>query len=198
MRLHTAVPLLAIVLSTVTGCGGRDRGTTGPGPTADGGASGSSDAGGLCTNTCEYANDGECDDGSPGAAYSLCELGTDCNDCGATPGGDAGMTEVPVTACVTTLELYVDTAHTVLHSTEHYCDEFGGECASGSGAYTEYTEERFVGETCASRGYSVQCSGSGLWYRPGEVPDACSGSSGCDYAECIAAGNTPMYCERCL
>jgi hypothetical protein len=36
----------------------------------------------LCTNTCRYANDGDCDDGGPGSSFSLCDLGTDCNDCG--------------------------------------------------------------------------------------------------------------------
>ena len=36
-----------------------------------------------CTNTCYNAkNDNECDDGGPGAKYSNCALGTDCNDCG--------------------------------------------------------------------------------------------------------------------
>ena len=38
--------------------------------------------GSLCTNTCEYANDGECDDGGPESLYDDCELGTDCADCG--------------------------------------------------------------------------------------------------------------------
>ena len=38
--------------------------------------------GGACTNDCATANDGECDDGGPGALYDLCGLGTDCNDCG--------------------------------------------------------------------------------------------------------------------
>ena len=36
----------------------------------------------LCTDTCVWAMDGECDDGGPGSAYSLCDLGTDCTDCG--------------------------------------------------------------------------------------------------------------------
>ncbi len=35
-----------------------------------------------CTNTCASANDNECDDGGPNSLYSICELGTDCNDCG--------------------------------------------------------------------------------------------------------------------
>jgi subtilisin-like proprotein convertase family protein len=36
----------------------------------------------LCTNTCGYASDGDCDDGGTGSAYSVCNLGTDCADCG--------------------------------------------------------------------------------------------------------------------
>lgn len=36
----------------------------------------------MCTNTCEFANDGECDDGGPGAEFDVCALGTDCDDCG--------------------------------------------------------------------------------------------------------------------
>ena len=37
---------------------------------------------GLCTNSCMYAGDGDCDDGGPGSDFSLCALGTDCSDCG--------------------------------------------------------------------------------------------------------------------
>lgn len=36
----------------------------------------------LCTDTCTWAGDGECDDGGPGSDYSVCALGTDCADCG--------------------------------------------------------------------------------------------------------------------
>ncbi len=36
-----------------------------------------------CDNTCEFAFDGDCDDGGPGSDFSSCELGTDCADCGA-------------------------------------------------------------------------------------------------------------------
>lgn len=35
-----------------------------------------------CTNTCVTANDGECDDGGANSLYSICDLGTDCADCG--------------------------------------------------------------------------------------------------------------------
>lgn len=37
----------------------------------------------MCSDTCiYYTNDGDCDDGGDGSAYSLCDLGTDCHDCG--------------------------------------------------------------------------------------------------------------------
>jgi trypsin-like peptidase len=37
----------------------------------------------LCTDTCIYAGDAECDDGGPGALPDVyCALGTDCTDCG--------------------------------------------------------------------------------------------------------------------
>lgn len=39
----------------------------------------------ACSNTCRYANDGECDDGRPGGATAVCEPGTDCADCGRLP-----------------------------------------------------------------------------------------------------------------
>ena len=37
----------------------------------------------LCTNTCAYPNDGDCDDGGKASTYSVCGIGTDCADCGA-------------------------------------------------------------------------------------------------------------------
>ena len=39
----------------------------------------------LCTETCMYTNDGYCDDGGKGSLHggaSVCDLGTDCIDCG--------------------------------------------------------------------------------------------------------------------
>ena len=36
----------------------------------------------ICTNTCNYASDSDCDDGGPGTEYNLCSPGTDCQDCG--------------------------------------------------------------------------------------------------------------------
>ena len=37
---------------------------------------------GVCTNTCQFAFDGECDDGGIGSVYAICDVGSDCSDCG--------------------------------------------------------------------------------------------------------------------
>lgn len=37
----------------------------------------------LCADTCEFANDGACDDGGPLSEFAVCEYGTDCADCGS-------------------------------------------------------------------------------------------------------------------
>lgn len=63
----------------------------GPLPMADSGPGvvdsgvGVPDSGGgeiLCTDTCPSAMDAACDDGGEGSMFSICELGTDCSDCG--------------------------------------------------------------------------------------------------------------------
>jgi hypothetical protein len=41
----------------------------------------------ACFDTCNYASDGMCDDGGPGAEYSLCSLDTDCADCDGASSG---------------------------------------------------------------------------------------------------------------
>lgn len=49
------------------------------------------DTGGiLCTDTCEYAYDFECDDGGTFSLTSACPLGTDCFDCGIRTGSGGG------------------------------------------------------------------------------------------------------------
>ncbi|MEC7985355.1 MAG: MopE-related protein [Myxococcota bacterium] len=43
---------------------------------------------GLCDDTCQYAGDGECDDGGTSSDYDICALGTDCTDCSARDDND--------------------------------------------------------------------------------------------------------------
>lgn len=39
----------------------------------------------LCDETCDWSDDGVCDDGGPGSEGSPCDFGTDCLDCGGRP-----------------------------------------------------------------------------------------------------------------
>jgi hypothetical protein len=84
----------------------------------------------TCTNTCSYAHDDECDDGSPGSSYSLCPLGSDCADCSGS-GGSTGHT----TGC----------SNTCSYANDDVCDDgspgssyslctLGTDCADCSGS----------------------------------------------------------------
>ena len=46
----------------------------------------------TCSNTCNWASDGDCDDGGPGAQYAACSLGTDCVDCGSRSSSHPSVT----------------------------------------------------------------------------------------------------------
>lgn len=59
---------------------------------------GGGDGGGLCSDICIFAFDGECDDGGPSSAFALCDLGTDCNDCGSRE-SDGGGEQLCSDAC---------------------------------------------------------------------------------------------------
>ena len=40
----------------------------------------------LCTNTCDFGGDAECDDGGIGSEFASCPIGSDCEDCGSRGG----------------------------------------------------------------------------------------------------------------
>ena len=42
-----------------------------------------------CDDSCQFSGDGNCDDGGPASKSELCELGTDCTDCGSRAPGAA-------------------------------------------------------------------------------------------------------------
>jgi hypothetical protein len=46
---------------------------------------------GICYDYCEWAGDGECDDGGPGALWFVCDYGSDCTDCGVRDFGDGSF-----------------------------------------------------------------------------------------------------------
>ena len=55
----------------------------------------------LCTETCVWASDGDCDDGGPGLQYTSCAIGTDCTDCGVRKLVELNVTSCSVVACGT-------------------------------------------------------------------------------------------------
>ena len=56
--------------------------TTGGGDGAGGSTTTTIPTASLCTESCYYSQDGDCDDGGSGAEFTACTLGTDCTDCG--------------------------------------------------------------------------------------------------------------------
>ena len=63
----------------------------------------------ACDNTCPtypyYANDNYCDDGGEGSQYSLCEYGTDCNDCEPRVYSPSMPPSAPVIKCDLLMDL---------------------------------------------------------------------------------------------
>jgi len=55
----------------------------------------------ACTETCEWASDGDCDDGGLGTEYSSCAIGTDCTDCGMRQQVVLNVTSCSVVTCGT-------------------------------------------------------------------------------------------------
>ena len=86
----TLLPTL-LLLAALGGLGCTNRTGRYRGPTYDASSTGAV----ACTDTCRYASDGACDDGGEGSDYALCELGTDCADCGPRGGGDDGSSTSP-------------------------------------------------------------------------------------------------------
>jgi hypothetical protein len=106
--------------------------------------------GGSCINTCQYANDGECDDGRPGAHTSACPYGSDCNDCGyaAQQSYQGGGYQQQTGGCY--------------DSCQHARD---GECDDGRpGAHTSL---------CAYGTDCTDCQGGGVYYQGGSCINTC-------------------------
>lgn len=85
-------------------------------------------SGSLCTDTCRFAYDGECDDGGEGAITGLCGLGTDCGDCGARSAGGPPPMMMEGDECPEGCG--GDEVCVRMHGCLSLC-ETGGDCASG-------------------------------------------------------------------
>ncbi|XP_077984197.1 uncharacterized protein LOC144438865 isoform X2 [Glandiceps talaboti] len=103
----------------------------------------------VCTETCSYNDDGECDDGGAGSDYDVCRLGTDCKDCGSRSYDD--------TVCSETCEYSGD-----------------GECDDG-GDGSDY-DSCGLGTDCEDCGSRYVCSEICLYSDDGECDDGGAGS----------------------
>ena len=152
-------------------CGGGDDG---------GGGGGGGDPTMICTNSCEFANDGECDDGGEGADFDECSLGTDCGDCGPrtvdtnTGTADAGSGQGCPGGCPVNQSCILD------------------ECVDNNNGGDDNGEE---GDTCSCDGTGVentyvQCSGTS---------DGCTGFGGTGQLSCLGgetgSGTCNYFCS---
>jgi len=92
----------------------------------------------ICLETCYHSSDTDCDDGGEGAEYTLCEMGTDCIDCGprqAHPPPPPAPSTPPIAPSPPNpppLELGDEIClETCYHSSDTDCDD-GGEGAEYS------------------------------------------------------------------
>jgi len=168
----------------------------------------------ACTDDCSYAGNGQCDDGSPGAATTLCAAGTDCDDCSGHGGGGEGEPEEMVLAPVD--EGVCSNECTFAHDGE--CDDggpgsdysvcvFGSDCGDcgprgGSDAGDPPASDPFA-DLCAA-GDSVEECMDELWrleLEEAPCPEAVSGGT-CDaggdgyysYTGELAGVGTVMAC----
>lgn len=110
----------------------------------------------LCTDTCQYAGDGECDDGGPGADYDACELGTDCGDCGPRQSGGGGCDNATDGVCPAGCPLDPDCNSCTPDCTNRECggDGCGGTCAPGCSS-DQICEVSADSATCVGEGVNV-------------------------------------------
>ncbi|MFK7986977.1 MAG: hypothetical protein AB8I08_13210 [Sandaracinaceae bacterium] len=148
-----------------------------PGPTPTPAAEG-------CSDTCRYANDGECDDGGPGASYAACALGTDCGDCGPRSGDTRTPPPPP------------EPAASICSDTCTWAND--GECDDG-GFGAEYAGCA-LGTDCGDCG-PREATSAGSTPAPtpspaGDVGDLCSSAASCGGAlSCRAAVSDPsLHC----
>jgi len=159
----------------------------------------------CCEDTCEHANDGDCDDGGEGNEFQSCGLGTDCIDCGDRCGTPLPNTRnlppaspspprmplpplPPPPACCNNGCGFAD---------DGWCDDGGpgsdyNECTLG-------TDCLDCGNRClpprAPPPPLICCTNRCEWRVDGTCDD---GGSGSDYAECELGTDCTDCSSRCI
>ena len=114
----------------------------------------------TCTNTCTDASDGACDDGGPGAEFSICGFGTDCVDCGPR----STLALCPFCGTCDSQMTITGSTYTYKKTDQYYiCDA----CflAGGVGGRQMYIYQGWSSSTTVTNSYLwFDCSGGG-WKR---------------------------------
>ena len=121
-----------------------------------------------------------CDDGGSGSEYSVCEYGSDCDDCGprssppSPPPSSGGL-------CTNTCSYFNDDDCDDGGSNSQYSAcEFGTDCAD-CGARSEEAA------SCDADCYSYTCD---FWTTHGYACSTLEGTFGCDCSGCACAGTS--------
>ena len=131
----------------------------------------------LCSNTCNYASDGECDDGGPGAEYGICAYGTECEDCGPrifSPPAPPPL-KVPLPSPPPTPPTVPGCLNTCNYASDGDCDDGGPGAEYGVCAYGTECED------CGPRSFEP--------FVPPPSPPVCAG---------CAAGEALAHARVCL
>ena len=107
--------------------------------------------GGICEDTCEFTGDYECDDGGEGSLTDLCELGTDCFDCGPrfSGAGDGTCSDLCVWAFDGECDDCGDGATTCACNYATDCGDCGPRTEGGGGGGDGGDTEGFCTDDCA-------------------------------------------------
>jgi hypothetical protein len=190
-----AMGAMTVALAMViTACGASPKGGDGDGDDDDdradsggggeGGASSGSAAPPLCSDDCQFAADGVCDDGGPDAAYLDCLYGTDCTDCGPRDPAGGAMTTTTTTTTTST-STTTTTSTTSTGGGGEVCAEPGASCVPCNGCEPDFYD---AGNCCNDPDYSTFCGPvNGQW-------NCCLavGTAGCDEVPCC--DGVGVYC----
>ena len=138
---------------------------------SDGDADGDVDLG--CNDTCNFSDDGDCDDGGPDSDYSVCDFGTDCTDCGRRDPAD----------CVPTCESEEGTAYAC---GSDGCFDVCGTCPDGQACNFERQCEDCEPDCSDGEGGTVECGDDGCGGTCGEcgANEGCTWEGTCESCEC--------------
>ena len=158
----------------------------------------------VCGDTCNWASDGMCDDGGAGSELSLCDVGTDCSDCGPRSAASISPPPPSVPATCAWVDDVADVVGTLYFQSDNlYCSydhTYGGDCgafAKESDCWKVVTGNRLSpahgkGMCCSSTGDGACCEADG-----GSISGVVIGSLVVIFASIWACAKFCKCCSCC-